>query len=252
MKEYTAERERYARKVQDEINGYTAQLAADNEAFRILTASLRSEIQRLRDQVAALRDEQAANEARERELREQLLSIEGRHEETARARIQMERRNAELTHLYVACHRLHESPRRDDLLLAMEEILASIVGCEQLGFYELDDPEGGLTLIRAVGDHGVRPSRAPLGAGRIGATAESGNVYVAPGGVPGTDGISACVPLLDGDRVIGAIALFELLAHKRALGDMDREVFEILAHQGGAAFLCSGQREQLDLATAQV
>jgi len=251
MKEYTAERERYARKVQEEINAYTSQLAADNEAFRILTASLRSEVQRLRDQVASLRDEQAANEARERDLREQLLAIEGRHEQTSRERIEMERRNAELTHLYVACHRLHESPRREDLLLAMEEILASIVGCEELGIYELDEPAGGLTLIRAVGYPAARPARAPLGTGRVGSTAETGVLYVAPDGVPDGDGISACVPLFDGDRVIGAIALFGLLAHKRFLGETDREVFEILAHQGGAAFICSGRREQLELAAVQ-
>jgi hypothetical protein len=250
MKEYTAEREKYARKVQDEIDGYTAQLAADNEAFRILTASLRSEVQRLRDQVAALREEQAGSEARERELREQLLSIEDRHEHTSRARLQVERRNAELTHLYVACHRLHESPRRDDLLLAMEEILASIVGCEQIAIYALDEAASGLELIHSVGDDLHRPARVPHGVGRIGATAEAGGVYVAPGGVPDPDGITACVPLLDGKRVIGAIALYRLLAHKPALGEMDAEVFAILAHQGGAAFSCSARHERLALAQA--
>jgi len=240
MTKYSADRERYVRKVQDEINGFTTQLLSDNEGLRLTAARLNAENQKLHDELLLIQEERAAWEARERQLRTQLLEIETRQGEAARERIRMERRNAELTHLYVACHRLHEGPDRVELFQALEEILGSIVGCEEFGIYAVDAEAAVLRLEKSVGVD--EPwTELPLGTGRIGTAATEGAIWIAPGGTPGTeDGITACVPLLYRGRAIGVIALFGLLEHKPQLGEFEREVFEILVHQAGAALYCSG------------
>jgi len=232
---YSSDRARSVQKVQDEIQGYTTQLASDNEARRLKIVSLLADNQKLLDRVELLEEERASSEARERKLRCQLLDVEVQQEQEARDRIRMERRNAELTHLYVACHRLHEGLERRELFLAIEEILGSIVGCEEFALYELDRDRGVLRLTDSVGIEAPR-AEIPVGSGRIGRAAVEPGIDVSCGGMPSTeDGITACIPLLRQRQVIGVIALFGLLEHKRQLGELDSEVFEILSQQAGGA-----------------
>jgi len=245
MSDYVSDREKYARKIQDEIEGFTTRLASDNEALRVNSASLQAELQKLRDQVALLQDERAAAEARERRLRRELAEIEAHQEQEGRERIRVERRNAELTHLYVACHRLHEGLGRRDLFQAVEEILASIVGCEEFAVYETDTAGEVLRQTEAVGLRTTAPAEVAVGTGRIGIAARDLAIWVAPGGRPDSeDGITACVPLIRAGRAVAVIVLFGLLEHRRRVGEVEREVFEILAHQGGPALLCANAWER--------
>jgi GAF domain-containing protein len=51
--------------------------------------------------------------------------------------------------------------------------------------------------------------------------------------------LTACVPLKLQERVIGVIAVFQLLPQKARIEPVDRELFELLATAAAAALYCS-------------
>ncbi len=137
-----------------------------------------------------------------------------------------ERRQASLLSSYVALLRLHASLEREELLLALQEVLANLIGCEQAALYAR---AGG--VLRPVAVFGVSADRAPetrLGEGRLGRAAATGTLDLAPD-AGASDGISACVPLLLRNEVVGALVLFGLLPQKARLETADRELLELLS-----------------------
>ena len=79
-----------------------------------------------------------------------------------------------------------------------------------------------------------------LGAGTIGRATRDGETWVVgkgdpAGALPAERNLTACIPLRVDGRVIGAIAIFRLLRHKRGLEDVDRELFALLSTQAAAA-----------------
>ncbi|MCL4818729.1 MAG: GAF domain-containing protein [Vicinamibacteria bacterium] len=158
-------------------------------------------------------------------LQEQLARLQAETRELRAKYFAAERHQASLLSSYVALLRLHASLGRDELLLALQEVLASLVGCEQAAVY-LREGE----LLRPVAVFGVPAEQAPVivwGQGRVGRAAATGAPDVAEDAGAG-DGISACVPLLLAGAPVGALVLFGLLSQKPALEPADLELLELL------------------------
>ena len=158
------------------------------------------------------------------------------------------RRAAEPAGLYVATHRLHATLDRGRILQAIEEIVASLLGCEEMAVFELVGTPSVLSPVHVVGmPPGALPQVQP-GAGMIGEAAASGEVWLAEG-EPRIDEagrpLTACVPLaVDGD-VIGVLALYRLLEHKGRLEPSDRELLELLGTHAGTALYATRLRMRL-------
>ena len=65
-----------------------------------------------------------------------------------------------------------------------------------------------------------------------------------PAAADGTRGpeesdLTACVPLRLCGRVVGVLAMFRLLAHKAYLGELDRELLELVSMQAAPALYCA-------------
>jgi GAF domain-containing protein len=187
-----------------------------------------------------LKEVQPCSLGETRDWADRLERLEAENGRLASRCRELERRYLALLGLYVAARRLHSTLQRDAFLSALEEVLASLVGCEHAALYELDNG-----LLRPTALFGMAVDEAPtvaLSEGVIGRSAASGQVYVATEGQPPSDGVSACVPLLLEGRTVGAIVLFRLLGQKPSLGEADHEMLQLLSAHAAVALHATSPR----------
>jgi len=170
---------------------------------------------RLEEQVELWRAEHDHQAEREQVLRQRLDDqVEGNRrcvEQLAAA----EQRIGHLAKLQAAVRELHEAAMPADVLTTIKEIVANLIGCEEMGIYARR-PDGGLTLLDGIGvdaDH------------------------------EGTEATAiVSIPLHLNQRVVGLIALFKLLPQKAGIEPVDQELFEVLSTHAARALHHAGLR----------
>lgn len=216
------------------------------------------EVARLKKQVAALKAENAllaaeVAEARRkldrcqcegRKLKDKLAQTESESRQVSERVVAVERTTTSFASLYVATERLHGSLDRQEVLVAIQEIITNLLGCEELAVFELDAEGSALLLAASMGIQEAGFARIPLGDGVIGRVALTGEPYLAaPSGGPASAGeggppLTACIPLKLGDKVTGVIAIFRLLLQKVGLTESDRELLDLLIPHAAMALHC--------------
>jgi GAF domain-containing protein len=214
------------------------------EGAQSLAHDLIAEIERLQVLVAALEAEKARHEAEQARLQAQLESIKTESQSFSARYAQVELQNSNLANLYVASYRLHGTLDRAEVIAAIQEIIANLVGSEEAGLFALDRATQTLRLEASFGLDPETARGLTLDSGPIGRAARTGEIYVAEGGRAAESGalldrLTACIPLTLEGKVTGVIALFRLLPQKAAIEDLDRELFELLATQAAAALYCT-------------
>lgn len=265
----------YVRKVQEGTRRYTLDLLSDNKELRArlaqreaecggladrlrmmepyiseslslksLTASLARDKESLEERLALAEQEIQSRECAQKKLEQGLARVEDENRRRAELHSRVEQQNSDLANLYVASYRLLGALDRADLLAALFEIVANVIGCEEVIIFERG-PAGGLQL---AGSSGVDPEpfrHVAFGQGIVGHCAASGDLFVAENSRPAfarpqESQLSACIPLKFHGEVTGALALFRLLPQKVAgYEDLDREVFDLLATHAATAMYCS-------------
>jgi hypothetical protein len=275
MKNEGKEHGEYVRRVQGETQRYAQTLLAENEHLRRRVAAVESERvalegkasqleaalarnetlqeeggwlaaeqRRLRSQVADLRQQIERHEAARRDLESRLKLVEDENQRFSQEYLAVEQQNSNLANLYVASYQLHGTLDRRVVLATIQEIVANLVGCEEMALFELDSMGSTLSLIASFGIAPGPYQRVPVGQGLIGRAVRKGNVHVVErdgreGASSEEPHLSACIPLkLDG-RVTGALALFRLLPHKGGFQPLDNELFDLLATQAAVALYCT-------------
>ncbi len=244
----------YVFKVREDTRRYVQDLLGENEKLRRLVASLESDKSRLlsekmalQEKLLSLREELDRIYHEQSDLRRQLAEVEAANQSSSRQYFEVEQQNNNLANLYVASFQLHSTLDRGEVLAAIKEIVINLIGSEELAIYEMDDDGRELKL---VGSFGIDPgtyATVPVGAGVIGRTAVSGEIYLAanlaakgldPSRTARETNLTACVPLKLGDQVRGALAIFRLLPQKNGLEAIDYELFNLLAaHAATALYL---------------
>ena len=190
-------------------------------------------MERLHPDVDALQRRLAELEFENIDLTVRALSAEGRLAHTAQ--------------LYAAVAQLHQAEDTDGVILVIKEIVTNLLGCEEVGIYDVYPPGPICTYVDGVGldpsKHGSFPATHPLGrqlfATRAVVIADNpDDAFVA--GLP----VSAIVPLLDGSEICGLVVLFRLLRQKPALVPSDHPLLEALGTHGGRALLHARWRQQ--------
>lgn len=221
------------------------------------TEEILRENEKLRFRVVQL-EEQVASSARAlptpatlKELVEKIHSLEQEREQLLmrfahveqenrewRDRFQrIERENNNLASLYVAAYQLHSTFDVREVLQIVVEILLNFVGAKTFAVMVYDEEA---RAVRPVATEGVALEDVParrLGQGVIGRVAESGEVHYGPllsGVTPDADPPIA-VPLKFRDRVVGVIAIWELLVQKTELAEVDYEIFNLLGAHAASA-----------------
>lgn len=237
----------------------TEQRLKEHEVYRGLVTTIEAEKLRLQDQLLAVRDELERYQLDHSRLQQRLASVEKDNRRFSEQFFEVEIQNSNLVNLYVASYRLHGTLDRREVLEIIQEIIANLVGCEQLAILEINPERTALVLGAAFGIDPGPYQTIPLGSGLIGRTAETGETFIAewppaPGGRverPASEAeLTACVPLKLNDRVTGALALFRLLPQKTSgLQAVDRELFDLLATHAANALYCTALHARLGAET---
>jgi K+-sensing histidine kinase KdpD len=147
-----------------------------------------------------------------------------------------------LANLYVASYSLHSTLDRRELVASIKEIVANLIGSEEMALFRVDAGRRRLELLDSVGLEPARYQEVPLDRGLVAQAIRSGQPLVVGAGDPraaGEETLTAVIPLRVVDDVVGAIAIFRLLPQKPVLQDLDRELFDLLASQAGMALHCA-------------
>lgn len=273
------DREAYVNRILERNQNYTRELLSENRELKLALAAVDVERKRLTDR--AQRSEAVAREngdlrsrleASERaldELRSRLARAEAsvvQNEETRQSFerrleeiesesrhyleqfIYLEQQNTNLANLYVASYRLHSTLDPADVVAAISEIIVNLIGSENFAIFALDRQSRELRLEYGFGVDADALATIPLDTTPLGELVKSGDLH-APDKPDQTAPLAACIPLKLGDTVTGAIALFALLPHKADLGELDRELFALLATHAASALYSA--KLHASLATAQ-
>jgi len=172
----------------------------------------------------------SANESSQRDLRSQDFRL--RAQQLA-LREQIERNHFLLERLSASSTRLLQSLDSSTVFEAIAEIIANLVGSEQVAiFYYAPERES----FQSAWSCGVEPSSLERVAASNGmlrrtarkATTQFREIQDAASFLPGEINLTACIALKSGQDVIGAIAIFDLLPQKQRLEWADFELFKFL------------------------
>ncbi len=177
--------------------------------------SAEERLERLEQQVDLWRNENDHQAVREQVLRQRLDEQLANNRRCVEQLAAAEQRIGHLAKLQAAVRELHEATLPADVLTAIKEIVANLIGCEEMGIYARR-PDGGLTLLDGIGvaaDHEGTEASAIVS-----------------------------IPLHLNDRVVGIIALFKLLPQKTGIEPGDQELFSLLSLHAARALHHAGLR----------
>ena len=224
----------YPHKVLESTRLYVEELLQEISGLRREIATFEDDNFRLQQQVRELRMRMDSQRTEQRRTEDEKHQILNESEEQAARFAEIEKQNSDLANLYVASYQLHGTVDREEVLQAIREIVINLIGSEEFGLYELEGDR--LSLVTSFGARAESTSQDEVRALGLERSLETGEVLVADGDSDGT--LLASIPLRLGDRVVGGIAIFELLGHKPGLEHIDYELFDLLAaHAAPALYL---------------
>ncbi|MFE8605561.1 GAF domain-containing protein [Archangium violaceum] len=176
---------------------------------------------------------------RVRELQQENEALHTRVRRLSTDRQRLETKMLDLARLYAASTRLRESRTNSELVATFEEIIKDLLGSESFAVFELEPDASALSWLGGMGVDSKLPRRIPVREGPLAFVVQQGRIWVSEP-VP-TDDLAprACIPLRLGNRVLGIIAIFQLLPHKPSFEATDHVLFDLLETQGGMALHCA-------------
>ncbi len=228
----------------DERLKLTTSLQANVEALRTQRILLLAEQQRLSEQVTFLSEELACQGRSKLALEARICAAESESNRYAVEYLSVAQQNSNLANLYVAGYSLHGTLDRASLLQSIQEIVANLIGSEEMALFELSPLSGRLRLATSNGIDPRSFDSVDPTQGLIGRVVRSGEPYLAgrdsaQGARPEEADLTACIPLLLEGQVMGALAIFRLLSHKPHLEPLDTELFDLLTSQAAVALYCT-------------
>jgi chemotaxis protein CheD len=132
--------------------------------------------------------------------------------------------------------RLYDAMDREQVLVAIQEIVTHIIGSEEMALFRCDPASGELWAVMSLGIDPVRLHSLREAQGPIGRVASSRRLFVSDSppralGAQTAEPLSACIPLCMDEKVHGVLAIFRLLPQKKAFDEVDHELFTLLGAQ---------------------
>jgi GAF domain-containing protein len=228
----------------------TEELLQENDQLRRLHLQLEAENARLRTQVSsdnAMRDLLRKIKQLEKEKGDLLSHIHEAELQSTRygARYhEMEEELAKLANLYVASYQLHSTLDVQLVVKHLKELLQQLVGAQRLAIYMADAQRKYLLLVASEQIDEKKYARVPLGGDEINShtgIAErvflTGKEHIAQGplGKCNEKSPAAVLPLRFDDRVEGVIVIQTVFEQKTSFGEVDFELFKMLAAHAASA-----------------
>jgi len=239
----------YSRRVQAETEAYIRELLDQTQRLRAVASSLQAEKEALEVELSSLRSELDKRKEEGESLHQQLAEIARANQDSLDRYQAVVMQNASISYLYVATYRLHGSVDRESVLLAIQEVAANLIGCEEIAVFVPDAGGELLQPMAAIHIDGATLAPVAIGDGPIGTAARSLEIFLSDS--PGTTesgealDVTACVPLQVEGELLGVVALYRLLPQKfEGFTDLDLELMRLIAAQGSTAFYRSQLRER--------
>jgi GAF domain-containing protein len=196
--------------------------------------SLESEIVKLRTEVRGLQDSLKREHSERLSLARQHASLEARY--------------TRLSRFYVTVQQLLSQKTRESVFVTIREVIANLVGCEEIGIFRLDESRLYLRLASSMGVDACQIEPIPVGSSLMGTSLMKGEMYL--GGEskirhPQEAGILACIPIRTAHYLYGVIAIFHLLPQKMNLEKEDQELLEILGKMAATALPCTADHHPI-------
>jgi len=233
----------YIRDVYEDSQRFATSLLKENERLRRQNTELQHELS-VRTAMLNARSSAPPRTDEAESLKERLSFVEKENHRLQNEQLALQQQSASLLNLYVAAYRLNGTLDREAVLEALKEIIANMVGSEQLGIFEFDEDAGQLALIASVGIDAQAYQTVSLASGGIGHAARTGEIYLGGDAGHQESRLTACVPMTVSGKVSGVIAIFELLGQKAGLDSDDIELFNLLRTHAGMALYCSRLAEE--------
>jgi len=182
------------------------------------------------------------------------IAFERRAAELEAANIQLteralgaEQKLARAAQLFASVSELHSANDPADVVTVIKEIVANLLGCEEMGVFEVWPLGPVFTYIDGIGIDADKFATLPPSHPLVQAAFTTGQVVVPAD--PTAESIlgrpaAAIVPLKDGATVCGVVVLFTLLRQKPVLEREDAELLDAVAIHGGRALINARLRER--------
>ncbi len=228
---------------------FTQELLKENERLRYRLLEIEKEatsgdredtlakhLRPLQARIDLLENEKREFERRLRDVEEENLSFATRY-------VEIEAENNMLANLYIASFQLHATLEFSEVVRTISEIIINLVGAEAFAVYLLEEKSGALSPISAEGLDLENLPVVPLGEGFLGKAVQRQDLYLekdVPSYTLNLERPMVVIPLCLGDRPVGGIAVYGLLAQKENFSKVDFELFRLLG--GHAATALSAAR----------
>jgi hypothetical protein len=155
-------------------------------------------------------------------------------------REQIERNHFLLVRLNAANARLIQSLEEGDVFEAIAEIVANLIGSEEIAVFDYHSAEQNFSLAWSSGVEAAALQPFLCGAGMFGRAVQQGLTQFQerqPDGalLPYEKNLTACVILKSSREIVGVIAIFGLLPQKNNLEWADYELLKFLETYGAVA-----------------
>ena len=182
------------------------------------------------------------------------IAVERRVAELEAANIQLteralgaEQKLARAAQLFASVSELHSSNDPVDVVTVIKEIVANLLGCEEMGVFEVWPLGPVFTYIDGIGIDADKFATLPPSHPLVQQAFTTSQVVVPAD--PTAESIlgrpaAAIVPLRDGATVCGIVVLFTLLRQKPVLERADAELLDAVATHGGRALINARLRER--------
>ncbi len=220
------------------------------------TRELLQEIDRLRRREAELEDELArsahpkpsdttlreladqihALEAEREHLRSRLTQIDAGDHRFSERYNEIERENNDLASLYVAQGQLHSTLVASEVIQVITEILLNFIGASRFAILLLDG-QGAPRVLSVEAVERATATSLVASTSVIGDVLASGRSHIGalPEGRESDGDPIVCFPMRQGDKVVGAVAVWGFWIQKEELTELDQRMFQLLANSGGHA-----------------
>jgi uncharacterized protein YigA (DUF484 family) len=155
-------------------------------------------------------------------------------------REQIERNHFLFERLHAANTRLLQSLEAGDVFEAIAEIIANLIGSEEIAIFHYEQGGRNISLEWSWGVETETLQRFASGAGMLGRAAHNGVTQFRDRQpedllLPYEKNLTACVVLKSSQEITGAIAIFGLLPQKSRLEWVDFEILKFLEVYGAVA-----------------
>ncbi len=225
---------KYFRDLFREGEKFTEQLLHENERLRQRNALLEHEVQTASHESIALRQELA-------DLKRKFVTVEQDNQEFAKKYMEVERNNSHFASLYVASYQLHSTLDPELVKGFICEIVINLIGVDYFDLFMNEPDKKTFVVAAGMGPVDRIGTRVNYGDNMITQVAQSGKLYLAENtNEPGSlDKPLAVLPLTVSHELMGVLALYKLLSHKKQLEPIDMELFDLLSVHAGTALLAA-------------